>query len=272
MYASMTPRIVLSKKALKTFDEIRVQWPKRIEKAKLLFLEDVACFLRGRIRAKGVKIDIAGKEKRYAEDLRIGVIESRDEASVAIYMNKKTVIIDSDYAVDKALYFSGKAGSKELVNVLSYYGPWPAYMVPIEIKNSSVGVVARRVRGDELDFLSKRIYDNKKEIISELIHAGAKNPVIGKTKYGIGLESYEDLGYAVLRAEFGFDGRKSRVHWRSAFRDTIKYSKTCMNKVVEYIKTGDDGVFDILEDFDKIGEKEIKDGANFASEIAPFFK
>jgi len=82
---------------------------------------------------------------------------------------------------------------------------------------------------------------------------------------------HEDIGYNVLRREFGMDGQREEAHWRPAIKNTKEYAGTIgMAKVVKYIETGDKKIFDLPEKTDKISASVLKKGSGFEKELEPF--
>jgi hypothetical protein len=253
--------------------EIENEWPKRLKESRFFFLLDVANFLVEEVKKANVSISIDGKDKLYAEDLRIGIVDSEEENDViAIYLDGENAEVTEEYATKTVLYFNSHNGSPEWISVLNRYGPWPSNMVPIEVNSTHARIVSRLARKDEILALQERIFKNRGKIELDFLRSGIPNVDIGETTNGIGLKVHEDLGYNVLRKEFGFDGEKGRAHWRPAFKETKKYAMKCMEKVVEYIQTGDKNIFNLSLKADRINSSVVKSGEGFAKELAPFLK
>lgn len=271
--ASTILQVGFSEKTIRLMREIETEWPKRLRMARGFFLLDVGGYMMGRVMELAPEIEIGGESKEYAKDLRIGLLEEgSDEDVIAIYLDGKTAEITKDDKGKTVLYFRAHNGSPDWVSVLIRYGPWPAEMVPVKVFTNQAKVVSRKARADELDALVGRIYSQSSEIENALVQAGANSPHVGYTDYGIGLMAHVDLGYNVLRKEFGLDGEGNFPHWRPAFEDTKKYAGECMRKVVKYIETGDDEVFDLPDNYDRIDPSVVRDGEGFSREIAPFMK
>lgn len=271
--ASILFQCVPTNKTVKLMKEISCEWPKRVCDARLYFLLDVADYMVNEIQKAKVSISIDGEDKLYAEDLRIGILDDEnDESVIAIYLDGETAEVTEEYATKTVLYFNSHMASPKWVSVLNKYGPWPSNMVPIRVTSTHAKIISRLARGDELSALQERIFENKERIELDFLKAGAPKVNIGETINGIGLKVFEDLGYNVLRKEFGFDGQKKRAHWRPAIQKTKKYAMECMAKVVEYIQTGDKNIFNLSSETDKINPLVIKSGEGFAKEIAPFAK
>jgi hypothetical protein len=271
--ASIWPRITISDKTIKAISEIKKVWPKRLERARGLFLLDVAGYMQREVIRAGIRIEVDGKDKRYADDLRIGLIESgHGRDSIVIYLGSKTAKITQEYSAKNVLYFMARHGSPKWVAVLNKYGPWPAGMVPVVVRDKDAKTVSRRARGDEMLALGERLSSKRREIERELSSAGAKNPHVGNTSHGIGMNVHEDIGYNALRREFGLDGQKQEAHWRPAFDKTKDYAAKCMAKVAEYVQTGKENIFILPMEIDKVSKKVLDEGSGFAKEIAPFLK
>lgn len=271
--ASTIIQCIPTSKTLKLMNEIENEWPRRVCDARLYFLLDVAVFMVNEVQKARVSINIDGKDKLYAEDLRIGILDDNgDESVIAIYLNGETAEVTEEYATKTVLYFNSHMASPKWVSVLNKYGPWPSNMVPVRVTSTHAKIISRLARGDELLALQEKIFKNKERIELDFLKAGAPKVDIGETINGIGLKVFEDLGYNVLRKEFGFDGQKKIAHWRPAIEKTKKYAMKCMAKVVEYIQTGDKNIFNLSSEYDNIGLSVIKSGEGFAKEIAPFVK
>ena len=268
--ASTIIQVGLSKETIQLMHDIEKEWPKRFDEARLFFLLDVGKYMLEEVQRRAPDIEIGAEQKAYAKDLRIGLLEEGDgEDVIAIYLEGYKEEIKYSKAVKTVLYFKPNNASPEWLYVLMRYGPWPAMMLPVEVKPNQAKIISRRARKDEMKELSERIYRQKDKIERELSQSGADNPHVGATEHGIGLNVYVDLGFNVLRTEFGLDGQKQNPHWRPAFQDTKKYAEKCMEKVVKYIETGNKSIFD-LPSYDKVNASVIKDGLGFAKEIAPF--
>jgi hypothetical protein len=265
-------QVGFDKKTIKLMHDIENEWTKRFEEARLFFLLDVGNYMYEEIKKRAPDIEIGGKNRKYAEDLRVGLLEEgEDEDVIAIYLDGEKAEITSDDKGRTVLYFKPHNGSPKWVSILMRYGPWPADMVPVKVEKNQSKVISRLARDDELKELSERLFRQRSKIELDLSKAGAKSPHVGYTDHGIGLMSHVDLGYNVLRKELGLDGQKQDPHWRPVFKDTKKYAKECMFKVIKYIETGNKNIFN-LPKYDKIGSSVIKDGYGFSKEIAPFLK
>lgn len=271
--ASSVGQIIPSRKTLKLMVDIKRKWPKRFDNAKTLFLRDVARFMMREVQKNAPRINRGGVDERYADGLRIGILEEGEKGDViAIYMNSETFKVTKEMANRVVLYFKPISSSPRWVDVLMKYGPWPTGIVPVNVRDVDVKVIIKGARADEIDALSSRIYENKSKIEAELSAAGARLQMVTNTNYAIGIEVYEDLGHEVLRREFGLDGAAQLAHWRPAFKKTKKYAQKSMAKVMEYIETGNENVFDISEETDRIDMSVIKGSVGFSKEIAPFIK
>ena len=59
-----------------------------------------------------------------------------------------------------------------------------------------------------------------------------------------GMTVMDDLGFAVLRAEFGLGG-KQQAHWRPAAKEMQASIRGLTSKFVEFVLTGKENLFDI---------------------------
>jgi hypothetical protein len=262
-----------SKKTIASIDSFSKNLNNRIKDAMNFYLLDVANFLLNEIKKAGVSISINGRNKKYADDLRIGILsENTDNDHVAIYLDSSLAEINEEYSSKTVLYFMAHAGSPKWVKILNRYGPWPSNMIPFKITLADAKIVSRLARRDELFDIQNRILSKSDEIERALLNAGSPIVNIGENLNAIGLKVYEDIGYNVLRREFGFDGYKKESHWRPAIKKTKKYADESMNKIGEYLQSGDKYIFDLPENVDNINLSVVKNIEYFEKKIEPFIK
>ena len=85
--ASTIVQFVPSRKTVKLMNDVKRKWPKRLAEAKHLFLLDVGSFMVNELQKRSPDVVVGGKEKKYADDLRIGILEEgEDQDVIAIYM------------------------------------------------------------------------------------------------------------------------------------------------------------------------------------------
>jgi hypothetical protein len=271
--ASTILSVGFSKNTVKLIREIKEEWPKRLMEARGLFLLDVGNYMMKRVMELAPEIEFGGETHKWADDLRIGLLDEGEDLDViAIYLASETAEIKQNDKGRTVLYFRSHNGSPKWISTLTRYGPWPVEMVPVEVFSSQAKVISRKAREDEISALYDRIYRQKRKIELELLSAGARSVHVGYTEHGIGLMAHVDIGYNVLRKEFGFDGEAKHPHWRPAFKDTKGYAKKAFEKVVEYIETGNEDVFDLPDNYGNIDSSVVRDGEGFSREIAPFMR
>ena len=254
-------------------NEIENVWPKRLDRARTLFLLDVGFYMLKQVRERAPEVEMGGEMESYAEKLRIGLVEEgENEDVIAIYMEGEASEVTADISPTTVLYFKPSGRSPSWVEALVLWGPWPADMVPVSVSSKDTKVISRKGRPDEINHLSDRIYMNRHMIEYDLSSRGAHGVKIGKTGNGIGVVAHEDLGYNVLRREFGLDGEDQVAHWRPAFKATKAYAKKSMAKVIKYVKTGNESAFNLPSNVDKINQGVVDKGKGFSKEIAPFVK
>lgn len=246
--------------------------PKRVDRGRELFLLEVARIMVETIQRHAPEIKINGEMKDYSKNLAIGIVDGDDDMdAVAIWVEGSTLKIDEKNIKGKALYFQATRKSPKWVNVLMVYGPWPSTMVPVPTKDLEAKVISRNAREDELRRLANRINMNKGKIESDFASAGMPNVSIGETSNAIGVVIEEDIGYNILRSEFGYD-RKQVSHWRPAFRAVKKMMPILMKKYLAYLKTGNESVFDLTGKIGSIKLNELDKSRKFVRTLAPFFK
>jgi hypothetical protein len=172
-----------------------------------------------------------------------------------------------------ALFIRPHLGSPEWARVLAMYGPWPGYLVPVDVTSKDARIVSRTARPDELQALEKRIMERKDEIVDALNRAGAENISLKPSGRLEGTKVNEDLGFAVLRAEFGMGEVAGRAHWRPAIRETLNHVPKVLDKYLRYIRTGDN-LFNLPSDADmpinRARAAQLASSGHFMQELAPF--
>lgn len=268
---STTPVVYALHDMVKTLNLMNQKFPKRIDRGRELFLLEMAKILREEVRTTAPEIEIGGDMVNYAEKLRIGILgEDNEEDMVFLYVEGATAKVTEDSQHHTVLYVQPYSTSPKWMDVLMKFGPWPAAMMPVAVKASEGRLVSRKARPDEINALSVRIYERKEAIEALLKEAGAENPRIGESGNGVGVVVHEDLGYNVLRKEFGYDGEEQKAHWRPAMKAMKAQIPLVMNKFVRYLMTGRESVFDLPDDAKDATTVKFKEGARFAKTLAPF--
>ena len=156
------------------------------------------------------------------------------------------------------------------MEVLATYGPWPAFMVPVKVSKGDAVIISRKARQDEVEAFAERIYSRRGQIERKLRGAGAEDPQIESTENAVGVVVLEDVGYNVLRKEFGFDGEQQESHWRPALNVLKDEAPLVMKQMMGYLLTGHESVFQLSGDYAEISKSQFKQGVWFQNELAPF--
>lgn len=246
--------------------------PKRLVRGRTLFLLAMAETVRQEVVRRAPNVEMGGQMFPYAEHLRIGIVDgaSDDEEAVAIYFENQSLVLDAGNMDGKALYFQPTARSPKWVNVLMVYGPWPSHMVPVPSAELHSKVISRNAREDEMKALSDRIYVQRGQIESDLRRAGATKVTIDKTSNAVGIVVREDVGYNILRSEFGYSGSEKVAHWRPALKGIKDAMPDLMGRYLKYLKTGRESVFDLPKNAQDVRAEMLNKGAKFAQALAPF--
>lgn len=269
---SPTPTSYNLAQTVAVYNDVIAKLPERVERGRALFLQMMAGLLKQKVQQRAPRILMNGKEMKYAEDLRIALVSGApdDMDAMAIYLDSTTAVLTEEAAGRTALYVLPHRKSPGWVEVLTKWGPWPAELLPVRLAGQHAKVVARSARPDELRALTVRLGKRRVEILRELEDAGAENPRMERTMYGVGTEVKQDIAHAVLRREFGLDGLRPKSHWRPALRETVEAVPDAMERFNRYVVTGRENVFLLPEVDDQITISQLHDGAPFAREIAPF--
>lgn len=267
----------LDEESVRTLNDIEANWQKRATEGMALMCLEAAGKIRRVVQSKAPVLELAGMETvNWADELTIDLVgdPSKDGAAVAIvFKNRKRLLLpDKDVGdgTNTVLIVIPKRGSgcPPWVSVLSKWGPWPMNMPPAFPERQHARIIARRVRDDEAMDLRDKLLRNKAQIEFELRAGGLPNPSIDfDTPATDGLEVTDDLGYAILRQEFGFDGSSARPAWRPALMDFQASLQSLGNRFVEYVLTGKRVLWDIPDHGD-ISEAELeKYGSEFQDKI-----
>ncbi len=254
------------------YNNVVAKLPERVERGRYLFLLMMAGFLRDRIKLHAPDVYINGESKKYAEDLRIALIQGTDDDmdAVAIYFENQTSVLTEDQVGRTALYVRAHPMSPGWVSVLTRWGPWPAELLPVKLTSRDAKVISRNARPDEIKALTARLSGKRKEILQMLIKAGADNPKMEKSMGSVGTEVRQDIAHAVLRREFGVDGEVPKAHWRPAFRELVAAMPDAVARFNKYILTGRESAFLLPDVDDSISINQLRGGVPFMDELAPF--
>ena len=257
---------------VETYNRVIGKLPERIDRGRYLFLLMMAGFLRDRIKIHAPDVYINGEEKKYAEDLRIALIQGTgaDEDAVAIYFENERSVLTEDQVGRTALFVRAHPMSPGWVDVLTKWGPWPAELMPVKLAPQHAKVISRTARPDEIKALTARLSGKRKQILAELLKAGADNPKMERSIGAAGTEVTQDIAHAVLRREFGMDGDTPRSHWRPAFRELLGAMPDAIRRFNEYLLTGRESCFSLPDLDGEISIDQLRAGAPCVKELRPF--
>lgn len=272
--ASSIPAIYFTQQSAKQLRRFTDGLSKRIVEGRVFFVLELAGVLRDSVKRTAPEVKVGDEMIDYARDLRLAVIDGvEDMDAVCIFHGGLTVKLDAEDLRNMALFFRPHMGTAEWVKVLAMYGPWPGYLVPVDVTQRDARIISRTARPDELAALESRILARRAEIVDALNRGGAKNIDLRPSARAAGLEVHEDLGWTVLRAEFGMGEVAGRAHWRPAIRETIDHVPVALGKYLRYIRTGEN-TFSIPSDGDekvtRARAQELADSGHFMRELAPF--
>ena len=269
---SSTPCTYNLQSTVEAMNEVMARLPDRVERGRFLFLLSLAGFLRDRIRLHAPDVYINGEERKYAEDLRIALVQGTgsDMDAVAIYFEHERAVLTEDQVGRTALYVRAHATSPGWVDVLTRWGPWPAELMPVKLTTRHARVISRTARPDEIKALTARLTGRRREILDELLKAGAENPTMERSLDAVGTEVTQDIAHAVLRREFGMDGEVPRTHWRPAFREVMAAVPDAVRRFNRYLLTGRESAFSLPSIDDQFTMGQLNAGVPFMKELAPF--
>ena len=243
--ASMSPVIFMTKEAVAEANKFALEMPARIERGMQLVLLEAAKIIVTGVQTRAP--DVVGGVKDYASKLEVLLLSGvpAEQAVAIIYKNKRRKLNIELEGKKTALLFVPNKKSPEWVSVLGRYQPWPSNMVPTMPSNKDARVIARQITEVESQDLRDRILVNRRRIESDLFEAGLRDAKIRTdTKPSDAVEVIDDISYAVLRAEYGFGG-PAVPHWRPAMRDLKMGYEPLGVKFIQYLQTGNEGIFDV---------------------------
>ena len=265
------PAIYLTEDAVKIANEVCYEMPERIKRGMELFLLGAAKILQVGVKGRGPNLPGVGY---YAEDLEVVLVEGMgDEVGIALlYKNKPRKLNIETEGRRTALMFKPNERSPKWVRVLARYQPWPSYMVPTMPSKTDAQVIARTITEKEDQDLRDRIMVNRRRIEFDLKEADLnENAVRTSTKSSDSVEVIDDIGYAVLRAEFGYGG-PVLPHWRPALAEMASAYDDLQRAFVEYVQTGKDNGFD-LPLYKTVAENEMgRYDDKVQDKLAPYAK
>lgn len=269
--ASTVPVVFMQRDAIQLMNDLQTVIPERVNMARELFLLELAWKLRSRLLKLAPDVPVGGMEYDYAQDLRIAIVDGvADEDAVAIYFDGRTAKLPPQRVGSTALFFRARSTSPDWVGSLMRWGPWPAAWVPMKVTGAQAAVVARAARPNEIKALEERLYRYRTEVERDFADNGAPRVHIGPSDYAAGMEVQEDIGFNVLRTEFGYDGRKQVAHWRPALKQLMGDVPEVLRKVQRYIESGHEGIFDLPPEHGEISERQLRKWGWFQRELAPF--
>lgn len=265
------PSIYLTEDSVKLANEVANEMPQRVKRGMELFLLGAAKILQEGVKARGPSLPGVGY---YAEDLEVVLIEGMgDEVGIALlYKNKKRKLNVETEGRKTALLFKPYERSPKWVRALAKYQPWPSYMVPTMPSKADAQVIARTITEREDQDLHDRIMANRRRIEFDLKEAGLRqNEIRTSTKASDSVDVIDDIGYSVLRAEFGYGG-PVLPHWRPALAQMATAYEDLQEAFVEYVQTGKETKFD-LPLYKTVAENELnKYDDKVQDKLAPYAK
>lgn len=171
-------------------------------------------------------------------NLNVAMIDGQDEPTVAVFYSAASFRLE-DLSDDTALaYVVPGPSATDAVRVTASFNPWPVALLPITVEMPQGRLVIRRVTRPEVAMVTSRLRANATTIRQKLMGVGVDRDSMPEFS-----ESVRDLGFEVLRMEFGH-GQPMRPHWRPALSSLRQRLAEVQKSVVEYIKTGQKSVFD----------------------------
>ena len=272
--ASSVPAIYFTQRSARMLKQFTDGLSQRVIEGRAFFIIELDGILRSAVQRNAPQIKVGDEMVDYAPDLRLAVVDGvEDMDAVCIFHNGMEKKMSTEDLKNMALFIRPHMGSPEWTRVLAMYGPWPGYLVPVDVTNKDARIISRTARPDELQALEKRIMERKDEIVDALNRAGAQNISLKPSGRLAGTKVNEDLGFAVLRAEMGMGEVAGKAHWRPAIRETVNAVPKVLSKYLRYIRTGDN-LFDLPGDADsainRTRAEELATSGHFMRELAPF--
>ena len=256
--ASFSPVIYWTQEGARNANKF-LKYGDRLERGRRLVLVMAAEMLVEEIQSKAPDID--GYE--YANDLEVMILYSGDgewtEGVTITHPGQSRELTDDES--DTVLFISPAPRSPAYVSVLQKYGPWPAPLMPVKLEPGQARVVSRRVSPSEAAYFTRNIEGKKRRIEDDLRRSGLQDASITQDNQGSGTIVYSDLGFEVLRYEFGIHQKQIR-HWEPALRSLQIRMRDLGKKFVDFVSTGNEGVFSVAR-HDKVSLRALSDIQRF---------
>jgi hypothetical protein len=260
--ASATVAVGFTKKSIRQLQTIFKEYPGRLREGRRLFLLAAAEVLREAVSDQAPTVG----GLPYADDLRVGLVDGTGEDDmVAVWFDGRLSVLTPSDASTSLVYV--QADRSKLSQVLARWSPWPADMVPV--RPEGVVMVTRRVRIDEVQYYQARMIRERSRIEIELRQAGATDVRLEPPGTAVGALRHEDIGWSILRQEFGYDGERVHPVWRTALDEMFRTLPKLKKKFEIYVSTGKKGVFQLPED-EGLSKNEFDAGSYFQEALAPF--
>jgi hypothetical protein len=264
--SSPVPYLVLTPAAVKAARTLLGQWPKRMRVGRRLFLLAAAQALREEVQNRAP--ELGGLP--YAQSLEIALLDGTDAGEgVAIFFAGDATPLLAAQADRTLLWVVPKRGAPPAVEVLAQYSPWPSSLLPFRPEGGAT-LVARASRLDEVAYYTAAITRQRAAITRALRAAGEAQAEVAPPGTGEGATVVPDLGWAVLRAEFGLGGDGARPHWRPALAALWARIPALLRQFQRYVETGSRGAWKSLPADAGTGTTEGDDPGGFTRRIAPF--
>ncbi len=258
---------------VENYNTLVMEVPKRIERGRQLVLLQAANVLRKKVQALAPDLPQGDSKYDYSRHLKVALLDGTDDDNaVALYFDDISAEFTQDAQGRTTLFYRRLPNSPDWVDVLIKYGPWPADMVPVKLRGGNAKIISRNARQDELDALSGRLLRSRGVIESEFRRAGIEGKIKRGGSLAVGSTVHVDVGYNVLRSEFGLDDEKQQAHWRPAFLALKDEMPSIMRSFVKYIETGSEAWFSDLprEDDERLKMNRFLEGVEFQKKLEPF--
>ena len=207
-----------------------------IDRTAIRYLERIESRMDAlsRISADVVSEEVArGVSKRqpkelggYADSLEWSSLKTVDGDYVAIVRipeNAKRIRIGSVSGRSAVIYVRPKerrSGWDVGSFILASKNPWTYKTIPYLPKKSDADIIVRFVSWREYDFVSKRRMKDSRDVVASLRRHGVTFGTRSDSVLQDDGNVYRDLGFEVLRKEFGIETR-AVPHWRPAYVDAL---------------------------------------------------
>jgi hypothetical protein len=211
-----------SKKLIEGMAKFESRWAEGLKKFTFAF-----------VNAVKKEVESAGRALPDVDYSKLEVLWFGDELGFGIVLPESMKDLEPDELKSRAFVVQPKKDDPKL-EILQRYSPWPASLLPFVPSEAEAILVARKVSDAELSARETELKSDS-ELQTDL--SGVGLTLSQRNRSTLGVKVYEDVGWLVLRAEFGLSGMQQVKHWRPALslRSDERFMKSIADGFFEHV-------------------------------------